>query len=91
MSGERNAYFWGTHSGAELDLLLHARRRLGFAFKYSEQPGATTSMRVALQDLELDHLYIVHPGQRRFPLDESITAITLPELIALLPSEIAGD
>lgn len=89
-SGERNAYFWGTHGGAELDLLLHARRRLGFEFKFSEQPRTTKSMRVALQDLALDHLYVVHPGQHQFPMDESITAIPLPDLIDLLPSEVAG-
>jgi len=83
--GERNAYFWGTHSGAELDLLLtHRGRRLGFEFKYADQPATTKSMRVALKDLQLDHLYVVHPGEHRFPLDEAITAITLPALITEL-------
>jgi hypothetical protein len=91
VSGDRNAYFWGTHGGAELDLLLHMRRRLGFEFKYSEQPATTKSMRVALQDLALDHLYIVHPGPHQYPLDESITAIPLPALIGLLRSEIASN
>jgi predicted AAA+ superfamily ATPase len=89
--GERNAYFWGTHGGAELDLLVHMRRRLGFEFKYSEQPTTTKSMRVALQDLALDHLYVVHPGPHQFPLDESITAISLPALIDLLRTEIAAN
>lgn len=87
--GDRAAYFWGTHSGAELDLLLHAGRRLGFEFKFSEQPGTTKSMRVALQDLALEHLYIVHPGEHEFPLDEAITAIPLPRLIDVLRSEAA--
>lgn len=83
--GERNAYFWGTHSGAELDLLLtHQGRRLGFEFKYADQPTTTKSMRVALQDLHLDHLYVVHPGEHCFPLDEAVTAITLPALITEL-------
>lgn len=90
VSGDRNAYFWGTHGGAELDLLLLNKRRLGFEFKYSEQPRSTKSMHVAVQDLALDHLYVVHPGSHRFPLDESITAIPLPDLITDLPSEIAG-
>jgi predicted AAA+ superfamily ATPase len=87
--GDRAAYFWGTHSGAELDLLLHPGRRLGFEFKFSEQPGTTKSMRIALQDLALDHLFIVHPGEHAFPLDEAITAITLPRLIDVLRSEAA--
>ena len=80
--GERDAYFWGTHSGAELDLLLtHRGRRLGFEFKYADQPSTTKSMRVALEDLHLDHLYVVHPGAHRYPLDAAITAIPLPDLI----------
>lgn len=87
--GDRDAYFWGTHSGAELDLLLQrAGRRLGFEFKFSEQPTTTKSMRIAQQDLALDHLYIVHPGEHEFPLDESITAIPLPRLIDVLRSEV---
>ena len=80
--GDRAAYFWGTHGGAELDLLLfHGGRRLGIEFKFSEQPATTRSMRVALQDLSLDHLYIVYPGAHNYPLDDSITVTTLPHLL----------
>ncbi|MFN6201741.1 MAG: ATP-binding protein, partial [Acidobacteriota bacterium] len=85
--GDRAAYFWGTHGGAELDLLLqHDGHRLGIEFKFADRPVTTKSMRVALQDLALDHLYIVHPGEHTFALDESITAITLPRLIEALQS-----
>lgn len=85
LCGDRDAYFWGTHGGAELDLLLlHGGRRLGFEFKYSDQPGTTKSMRIAQQDLGLDQLYVVHPGTHEFPLDQAITAIPLPRLIARL-------
>lgn len=88
--GDRDAWFWGTHGGAELDLFLrHAGRRLGVEFKFSEQPRTTKSMRIAFQDLALDHLYIVHPGAHEFPLDKSITAITLPGLIDVLQPEAA--
>ncbi len=85
LSGDRAAYFWATHSGAELDLLLfHEGRRLGVEFKFSEQPATTKSMRVAQKDLSLDHLYVVHPGEHDYPLDESITAISLPHLLDVL-------
>lgn len=85
--GERDAYFWGTHSGAELDLLLtHRGRRLGFEFKYADQPTTTKSMRVAINDLRLNHLYVVHPGEHRFALDEAITATPLPMLVDELQS-----
>jgi hypothetical protein len=84
----RDAYFWGTHAGAELDLLLmHRGRRLGFEFKYTDRPATTKSMHVALQDLTLEHLFVVHPGEHRFALDERITAVPLPQLIAQLQAE----
>ena len=86
--GHRDAYFWGTHGGAELDLMLtHRGRRLGFEFKFSDQPSTSKSMRIAQQDLGLDHLYVVHPGEHRFPLDESITAIPLPPLLDSLSAD----
>lgn len=89
--GDRDAYFWGTHSGAELDLLVrHGGRRLGFDFKFSDQPRTTKSMRIALQDLMLDHLYVVHPGVHTFPLDEMITAIPLPTLLDVLRAGPGG-
>ena len=92
LSGGRAAYYWATHSGAELDLLLfHGGRRLGFEFKYSEQPATTKSMRIARQDLSLDHLYIVHPGEHDYPLDESITAIPLPRLLNVLHPGLGND
>lgn len=68
--------FWATHGGAELDLRIeHDRRVLGFEIKRTAQPSTTKSMRSALADLELDHLYVVHAGRHRFPLDERITAL----------------
>lgn len=89
VSGNRDACFWGTHGGAELDLLLqHSGRRLGVEFKFSDQPATTRSMRIAQQDLGLDHLYVVHPGVHEFPLDESITAVPLPRIIEILGSGI---
>ncbi|MFT5837075.1 MAG: putative AAA+ superfamily ATPase [Candidatus Azotimanducaceae bacterium] len=85
LTGDRNAYSWSTHGGAELDLLLfHQGKRLGFEFKYSERPKTTKSMRVAQEDLKLDHLYVVHPGQHSFPLDSQITATTLTALVETL-------
>ena len=65
----------GTQSGAELDLMiLKDGKRIGFEIKYVDQPKITRSMRIALNDLKLDHLYIVFPGKETFPLDEKITA-----------------
>lgn len=82
VTGDTKAYFWGTYSGAELDLLVfHQGRKLGFEFKYNESPSTTKSMQVALSDLGLDHLYVVYPGSHTIYLTESITAIPLPDLL----------
>jgi hypothetical protein len=78
----RDAYFWGTHAGAELDLLLlRGGKRLGFEFKFTDAPSTTKSMRIAMADLKLDHLWVVHPGSHRHALDRNIEAISLAELV----------
>lgn len=85
ITGDREAYFWATYSGAELDLLLFRYgRRLGFEFKYADNPSTSKSMHITLSDLDLDHLYIVHPGENSFALTEDISAITLPGVLKLL-------
>lgn len=74
----RDAYFWGTHGGAELDLLIHRGiQNLGFEFKYSLAPELTKSMRVAVQDLNLRALAVVHSGTRQYPLAEKVDAVPL--------------
>lgn len=80
--GERNAWFWGTHGGAELDLLVkRGNRRIGYEFKYTETPTTSKSMYAALADLRLDELNVVHPGAARFPLADKIRACPLDEAI----------
>jgi hypothetical protein len=72
------SYFWATHSGAELDLFfIRNGRRIGVEFKFNEAPGISKSMRVALQDLSLSHLWVVYPGRDTYPVDENITVLPL--------------
>jgi uncharacterized protein len=74
-------YFWGTHSGTELDLfLLREGRRLGIEVKFSEAPRVTRSMRSAIDTLRLDHLWIVYPGHQRFLVDAGVTVLPLREI-----------
>jgi predicted AAA+ superfamily ATPase len=81
---ENEAYYWATHAGAELDLLLvRGRHRVGLEFKYSSAPTTTKSMHIALADLKLEHLWVVYPGTLRYPLSEKITALPLQELRAI--------
>lgn len=79
-----DAYFWATYQGAELDLLIrHAGRSYGIEIKYSEAPKLTKSMRIAVEDLGLQHLWVLYPGTGRYPVDDRITAwpvSALPQL-----------
>jgi len=73
-----NVYFWSVHNQADLDLLIFkGGKRLGFEIKYTDTPTVTRSMHTALEDLKLDSLTIVHPGDRRFSLAERIEAVGL--------------
>jgi uncharacterized protein len=77
------AYFWATHNGAELDLLLfEGSRRIGVECKRADAPVLTPSMRIALANLNLDHLYVVYPGIRRYQLDRRVTVVPLDQFVA---------
>jgi uncharacterized protein len=77
------AWFWATHGGAELDLLMIKNgRRVGVEFKRADAPGRTRSMHEALKDLALDALYVVYPGDRRYQLGDKIEVVPLAALVA---------
>jgi predicted AAA+ superfamily ATPase len=85
LSHSREAYFWATQGGAELDLLLfEGGRRIGYEFKYAEKPAVTRSMRIAMEDLRLDELRIVCPGNVASPLDEKIRVLGISRLASFL-------
>lgn len=76
---ERTCYFWATQRGAELDLLvMHGGKRYGFEFKAREAPRLTASMRIAQNDLKLEHLWVLHPGDATYALHDHVTACPLP-------------
>lgn len=75
------AYFWATYQGAELDLFLFKNgRRLGVEFKRMDAPRLTPSMRIALKDLRLEGLAVLHPGTASYPLGERVRVIPLAAL-----------
>jgi hypothetical protein len=72
------AYFWGTHAGAEIDLLLFKDgRRIGVEIKRADAPRMTPSMRIALTDLKLERLIVIYPGERRYALTEKVDVLPL--------------
>ena len=77
------AYFWATHQGAELDLLMFkGGKRVGVEFKRADAPRVTTSMRIAMNDLKLDALYVVYPGLHRYKLADRVEAVPLWAMLA---------
>jgi hypothetical protein len=76
--GDRDAFFWSTQGGAELDLLLFlGGRRYGFEFKYADAPRVTKSLRIAREDLQLRKAFIVHPGRQTYPLEDWVEALSI--------------
>lgn len=81
------AFFWATSNGAEIDLFfLHQGRRYGVEAKFTEAPRLTRSMRIALEDLHLDHLWVLYPGPHIYPLHEKITVQPLTTIPFSLPT-----
>jgi predicted AAA+ superfamily ATPase len=84
------AWFWATHQGAEIDLLLRrGDRLLGVECKRADAPRMTPSIRIALEDLELDRVAVIYPGSRRYPLADRVEAVPLAALAR--PGALFGD
>lgn len=77
------AFFWATHQGAEIDLILRRGDRLfGIECKRADAPGMTPSIRIAMDGLGLERIAVVYPGSKRYPLAEGVEAVPLEELVA---------
>ena len=77
-----DAYFWATHNGAEIDLVLFKDgRRIGIELKRADAPTLTPSMRIALVDLKLDELLVVYPGAKRYTLSERVEVVPLAQVL----------
>ena len=75
---KEEVYFYATHSGAELDLLIVRNgRNWGIEFKYQDAPTKTRSMHSCIEDLDLEHLFVVYPGEKQYQVDERITVLPL--------------
>jgi len=75
------AFFWATHAGAELDLLIFKdNRRIGIEIKRSDAPGLTPSMRSAMTDLCLEKLYVIYSGTKHYSLARNVDVIPIAQL-----------
>lgn len=79
------SYFWATHAGAELDLMVvQDGKRLGFEMKCSDAPTMTKSMAIAIEDLCLSRVCVVYPGTRSYRLARTVEAVSIHDLPAAL-------
>jgi predicted AAA+ superfamily ATPase len=92
VTGDREAYFWNTQGGAELDLLIFVRgERYGYEFKYADAPAITKSLRVARDDLRLRRVFIVHPGPKSYPLEDWCETVAIGDLHTQVASLTKGN
>jgi uncharacterized protein len=83
--GQPEAFFWATHSGAEIDLMFFRQgRRYGIEFKFSEAPKITKSEQTAQTTLNLDHLWVIYPGRHQYLFSERISALPLKDIAETL-------
>jgi predicted AAA+ superfamily ATPase len=74
-------FFWATHNGAEIDLVLIKNGKMyGIECKRSDAPGMTPSIRVALDDLKLEHIAVIYPGDQRYSLNKKVTVVPFKEI-----------
>ncbi len=78
---DNEVFFYAAHRGVELDLFWQeGGRNYGVEFKYQDAPKATKSMHGAIEDLKLEHLWVIYPGDQTYKLTESITVLPLTHL-----------
>jgi len=83
------AWFWSTHQGAEVDLLLRqGSRLLGIECKRQDAPRRTRGMTIAMEDLALDRLYVLYPGTKRYTIGGNMEVLPLERLSSA--DEVAG-
>jgi predicted AAA+ superfamily ATPase len=76
-----SAWFWATHQGAEIDLLLRRGERMfGIECKRADAPRMTPSIRNAMKDLGLERVAVLYPGKVRFPIDRGVEAVPIAAL-----------
>jgi predicted AAA+ superfamily ATPase len=79
----QDSYFWATHNGAELDLLInHEGKKLGFEIKYTDSPKITKSMHLAIEGLQLNHLFIIIPSKEYFQLSNKVTCVGIENIFS---------
>jgi len=77
-----DAFFWGTHAGPELDLVISRKGKLhGYEIKRTSSPRVTPSLINAWEALELDSLTLIHGGSESFTLGNNVRALSCRDIL----------
>lgn len=69
----QDCYFWSTQNKAEIDLFtINNGKRIAYEFKFTDSPKITKSMRIAMEDLKLDKIYVLYPGNKKYQIEDKI-------------------
>jgi len=80
---QEDFFFWRTHAGSEVDLFWrHQGKNWAVEFKYADAPSLTRSMKMALKDLDLQHLWVVYPGKEDYLLAKNVSVLPLADIPA---------
>ncbi|TAE59180.1 MAG: DUF4143 domain-containing protein [Bacteroidetes bacterium] len=78
---DNEVFFYASYAGTELDLYWEDKgRKMGVEFKFMDAPRLTKSMHQSLSDLSLDHLWVIYPGEKSYPLSAHVTVLPLHEM-----------
>jgi predicted AAA+ superfamily ATPase len=76
------SYYWATHNGAEIDLVMIIDRRMfGVECKPLDAPRLTPSMKIAFHDLRLERILVIYPGTQRYKIADRIEVVPFEEVI----------
>jgi predicted AAA+ superfamily ATPase len=76
------AYYWATHNGAEIDLvMIKDGRMFGVECKRLDAPRLTPSMKIALHDLRLERVLVIYPGTQCYKIADRIEAVPFEEVV----------
>ena len=82
---EGEVFFWSTHAGSELDMVFQRHGKLwGVEMKYADARGLTASMRAAVNELSLAHLWVIYPGKTVYALDKKTSVVPADSLIKII-------
>lgn len=75
-------YFWATHQGAEIDLVFNKGGRMyGVEIKRADAPAMTPSLRIALEDLKLERIAVIYPGEKRYTLHKKVKVVPSNDIL----------